>query len=86
MFCPTMADGRKRRKRSSFLVAPIEANGNSADRTVEIASAYARIIRCRPCRAMQMNAGARASSGGVVVFLRADVRLGAGGLAALRDS
>jgi rSAM/selenodomain-associated transferase 2 len=64
----------------------IVADGNSADRTVEIASAYARIIHCKTCRALQMNAGARASSGGVLVFLHADVRLGPGGLAAVRDS
>jgi cellulose synthase/poly-beta-1,6-N-acetylglucosamine synthase-like glycosyltransferase len=33
-----------------------------------------------------MNAGAQASSGEVLVFLHADVRLGPGGLAAVRDS
>jgi glycosyltransferase involved in cell wall biosynthesis len=64
----------------------IVADGNSADRTVEIASAYARVIRSQTCRALQMNAGARASSGDVLPFLHADVRLGPGGLAAMRDS
>jgi rSAM/selenodomain-associated transferase 2 len=64
----------------------IVADGNSADRTVEIASAYARVICSETCRASQMNAGARASSGDVLVFLHADVRLGPGGLAAVRDS
>ena len=62
----------------------IVADGNSADRTVEIASAYARVIRSRTCRAWQMNAGARASSGDVLLFLHADVRLGPDGLAAVR--
>jgi hypothetical protein len=33
-----------------------------------------------------MNAGVRASSGDVLVFLHADVRLGRGGLAAVKDS
>ena len=36
----------------------IVADGNSADRTVEIASTYARVIRCKTRRALQMNAGA----------------------------
>src|SRR6516164_10949263 len=64
----------------------IVADGNSADRTEEIASSYARVIRSKTCRALQMNAGARASSGDVLVFLHADVRLGPSGLAAVRDS
>jgi len=64
----------------------IVADGISADRTVEIASTYARVIRSKTCRALQMNAGARASSGDVLVFLHADVRLGPGGLAAVRES
>jgi rSAM/selenodomain-associated transferase 2 len=64
----------------------IVADGNSADRTVEIASAYARVIRSKTCRASQMNAGAQASSGEVLLFLHADVRLGRTGLAAVRDS
>ena len=64
----------------------IVADGNSADRTVEIASAYAHVIRCKTCRALQMNAGGRAASGEVLLFLHADVRLGSGGVAAVRES
>ena len=64
----------------------IVADGISADRTVEVASTYVRVIRSKTCRALQMNAGARASSGDVLVFLHADVRLGPGGLAAVRES
>ncbi len=64
----------------------IVADGNSADRTVEIAAAYTRVIRSRTCRALQMNAGARASSGDMLLFLHADVRLGRGGLAAVKGS
>ena len=63
----------------------IVADGNSADRTLEIAT-YANVIRTKKCRALQMNAGARASSGEVLLFLHADVRLGPGGLAAVRDN
>ena len=64
----------------------IVADGNSADRTVEMASAYARVIRSKTGRALQMNAGARASSGDVLVFLHADVRLRPGALAAVKES
>lgn len=64
----------------------IIADGNSADRTVEIASAYGRVICSETCRALQMNAGVRAASGDVLLFLHADVRLGPGGLAAITDS
>ena len=64
----------------------IVADGNSADRTVEIASTYGRVICSKTCRALQMNAGARASSGDVLLFLHSDVRLGLGGLAAVRNS
>jgi len=64
----------------------VVADGNSTDRTVEIASPHAQVIRSKTCRALQMNAGARASSGDVLVFLHADVWLGPGGLAAVRES
>jgi glycosyltransferase involved in cell wall biosynthesis len=64
----------------------IVADENSADRTVEITFTYARVIRSKTCHALQMNAGARASSGEVLLFLHAEVRLGPRGLAAVRDS
>ena len=64
----------------------VVADGGSADRTVAIAKRYARVLSLPPGRALQMNAGARACSGDVLVFLHADVRLGPGALAAVRDS
>jgi rSAM/selenodomain-associated transferase 2 len=63
----------------------IVADGGSEDRTVEIASRHARIVHAAAGRALQMNAGARASSGDVLLFLHADVRLGAAGLQAIRN-
>jgi rSAM/selenodomain-associated transferase 2 len=64
----------------------IVADGDSSDRTVAIASNRARVIRCKTCRSVQMNLGAQASFGDVLLFLHADVRLGPGALVALRDS
>jgi rSAM/selenodomain-associated transferase 2 len=62
----------------------IVVDGGSADRTVEIAAGYARVIRSEACRAVQMNEGARAASGEVLLFLHADVLPGAGALDAVR--
>ena len=52
----------------------IVADGCSSDRTVEIASHHARVVRSAPIRGTQMNHGAEASSGEVLLFLHADVR------------
>ncbi|HEY5004223.1 MAG TPA: TIGR04283 family arsenosugar biosynthesis glycosyltransferase [Ktedonobacteraceae bacterium] len=50
-------------------------DGGSTDRTVEIAQKYAQVINA-PCgRARQMNAGAAAASGDVLLFLHADTEL-----------
>src|SRR5207244_11570986 len=49
------------------------------------ASDRAQVLRLPACRATQMNEGARASSGDVLLFLHADVRLGPGALAAVRE-
>ncbi len=59
-------------------------DGGSEDRTVEIASQYARVVVSPRGRALQMNAGAAAASGDVLLFLHADVRLQAGALDAIR--
>ncbi|MGH9718812.1 MAG: TIGR04283 family arsenosugar biosynthesis glycosyltransferase [Bryobacteraceae bacterium] len=61
-------------------------DGASTDRTVEIASVYSevRVIAAAACRAVQMNAGAEAARGDVLLFLHADVRLSDGALAGLR--
>jgi len=63
----------------------VVADGSSTDRTVEIAARYAQVLRLPACRATQMNEGAQASSGDVLLFLHADVRLGPGALAAVRE-
>lgn len=50
-------------------------DGGSTDRTVEIAQPYAQVLTA-PCgRAHQMNAGALAASGDVLLFLHADTEL-----------
>ena len=62
------------------------ADGGSVDRTVEIASGHARIVHTGTGRAIQMNTAAGCASGDVLLFLHADVRLSASGLAALRKA
>ena len=62
------------------------ADGGSVDRTVEIASRYARIIETDTGRAVQMNTAARCASGDVLLFLHADVRLGATSLKMIRTA
>ena len=64
----------------------VVADGGSVDRTVAIAKRYARVLSLPPGRALQMNAGARACSGDILLFLHADVRLGPGALDAVRHS
>jgi rSAM/selenodomain-associated transferase 2 len=54
----------------------ILADGGSADGTVELAGGLCdRVVRAPRGRASQMNAGAAAASGEVLVFLHADTRL-----------
>ncbi len=54
----------------------VVVDGGSSDRTVERARAFAdQVIRTRRGRAVQMNAGARAAAGDVLLFLHADTRL-----------
>jgi hypothetical protein len=55
------------------------------DRTVEIASPHARIVHTSPGRAVQMNAAAQCATGDVLLFLHADVRLGATALHVVRN-
>src|SRR5450432_1984522 len=50
-------------------------DGGSTDRTVEIAQKYAQVINAPRSRARQMNAGAAAASGDVLLFLHADTEL-----------
>lgn len=65
----------------------IVVDGGSADRTVGAAGALAdRVIPSPPGRARQMNAGARASRGEVLLFLHADTTLPAGSAHAVRGA
>jgi rSAM/selenodomain-associated transferase 2 len=63
----------------------IVVDGGSADGTLDVARALADIALSQPPgRAAQMNAGARASSGEILLFLHADTRLPEGCLDAVR--
>jgi rSAM/selenodomain-associated transferase 2 len=50
----------------------IVSDGGSADETVSLAARWAKVIASRAGRAAQMNEGARAASGDVLLFLHAD--------------
>jgi len=57
-------------------VEVIIADGGSNDETMEIARAYnVRSLQVPPCRAAQMNAGAKEACGDILLFLHADTRL-----------
>jgi rSAM/selenodomain-associated transferase 2 len=65
----------------------IVVDGGSADRTVETALPLADIVLRRPPgRAAQMNAGARASSGDILLFLHADTELPPGSADAVKTA
>ena len=54
----------------------IVVDGGSSDGTAELAAGWCdRVLTAPPGRALQMNAGARAASGDVLLFLHADTRL-----------
>jgi rSAM/selenodomain-associated transferase 2/rSAM/selenodomain-associated transferase 1 len=57
----------------------IVVDGGSTDATVAVARADGvRVLESRPPRSIQMNAGAAAADGGILLFLHADTRLPAG--------
>lgn len=65
----------------------IVADGNSSDRTVELAKQYpVKIVASEKGRAKQMNAGAEAAAGRYIIFLHADCFFGRGALEAIGDS
>lgn len=62
--------------RNAENVEIIVADGSSSDGTVEIAKSLSdRVISTTPGRATQMNAGAAASTGDILLFLHADTHL-----------
>ncbi|MBI2923884.1 MAG: TIGR04283 family arsenosugar biosynthesis glycosyltransferase [Planctomycetes bacterium] len=64
----------------------VVADGGSTDGTRKRAGSATRIVLARRGRAAQMNAGARAASGDVLLFLHADARLPAGAAAAVHTA
>jgi rSAM/selenodomain-associated transferase 2 len=57
----------------------IVVDGGSIDRTVDTAKALgAKVLRSSPGKAAQMNAGAQAARGDILLFLHADTRLDPG--------
>jgi rSAM/selenodomain-associated transferase 2/rSAM/selenodomain-associated transferase 1 len=62
--------------RSGDDIETIVVDGGSRDQTVPLAGGLgARVLQTRACRADQMNAGAAAASGSILLFLHADTRL-----------
>jgi rSAM/selenodomain-associated transferase 2 len=61
----------------------IVADGGSSDDTVKLVQPYARVICCGRGRAIQMNVGARQTTGEALLFLYADTTLPPQGLAHL---
>lgn len=72
--------------RSERLAEVIVVDGGSTDRTAELAAPRARLIRSEIGRAAQMNAGAAAACGEILLFLHADVRLDPGFLDQIRHA
>ena len=65
----------------------VVVDGGSRDRTVDRAQAAgARVLTSPPGRALQLEAGWRATEGEVVLFLHADTRLPRGWARAVRDA
>jgi rSAM/selenodomain-associated transferase 2 len=64
----------------------IVVDGGSSDRTVELASKSARVVHAPTGRAAQMNMGARAATGDVLLFVHADSRFGPAALDVLRTA
>ena len=64
----------------------IVSDGGSADGTPELAASYATVIDGPRGRGRQLNAGAAAASGDVLLFLHADVTLPGQALPAIEDA
>ncbi|MDE0555439.1 MAG: TIGR04283 family arsenosugar biosynthesis glycosyltransferase [Candidatus Poribacteria bacterium] len=61
----------------------IVVDGGSTDASVRIAEKYGRVITSERGRAKQLNAGAAAATGEILIFLHADIWLESGALAAV---
>ncbi len=61
----------------------IVVDGGSTDASVGIAEKYGRVITSERGRAKQLNAGAAAATGEILIFLHADIWLESGALAAV---
>lgn len=64
----------------------ILADGGSSDKTVKIASRYARVVSSGRGRALQMNEGVAAATGDVFLFLHADTQLPGNALLKIEDA
>ena len=62
----------------------IVVDGGSTDGSIEIAEKYGRVVKSDRGRAKQLNAGAKAATGSVLVFLHADIWLEEGALCAVK--
>jgi len=58
----------------------VVVDGESTDDTVALASKYVRVLSAKRWRGGQLNAGARATSGDILLFLHADTLPDAGGI------
>lgn len=75
-----------RRQYSTGEVEIVVVDGGSQDGTLQRVPSDARLILSRRGRAVQMNAGARASTGEILVFCHADTRLPSGWREAVMDA
>jgi rSAM/selenodomain-associated transferase 2 len=70
---------------SPFAAEVLVVDGGSIDRTLEVAAAAgSKILRAPPGRGTQMNCGARAAAGDILLFLHADCALVDGAAGAVR--
>lgn len=67
-------------------VEVLVVDGGSTDATRELANRYARVIEAPRGRARQMNVGAAAAAGNILLFLHADTRLPSGAFGAIRHA
>lgn len=79
---PTLNGLRRQDVRHEIIVV----DGGSNDATTSIARPHARVLDAPRGRALQMNCGARAAHGDILLFLHADTHLPEDGLARVRNA